>query len=634
MSGPLLLQFGSIVGTLKDEFSDLPRSPGLQCMNILHVLSQFEVTGAETLAATIADRQIAAGHRVTIVSDTFHAETAAEVLPLPIGKRDILQRVRNIAALRAIIRERSIHLVHAHSRAASWVSYFATRGGHVPLVSMIHGKQHVHFSSKHSKIFGEKLVAVCEELGAHLPRDLGYASRDISVIRNGIDLEYWHPIPVAAPVRQTKIIALVGRLSGPKGEVARKIIENVFPLIYSSHPGTELHIVGGMIEADWVTGAIARTNARLGVDAVRAVGFVKDVRYIYSASALVIGSGRVAMEALACGAQVIAVGESSYVGLVTEATGDRALATNFGDAGDTIAMSEADAVRDIRCALDREPAFPRWGIDFASKAFDAVRVTRELFLVYADAIASKRGITEIPVLMYHRVTDGIPRGTKHGIFVTANEFDLQLRALRRKGCTTLTLRDVRDIVRGDRIIPRRPVLLTFDDGYEDNYRHAFPLLKKYGMTATIFLLGDPSVRSNVWDAHSGEPEAPLLTDAQCREMLGHGMDFGAHTLHHVNLPGVSHVTAKREIEESKQLLEHRLQYEITSLAYPYGAVNEEIKALTRAAGFTFGVATDSGTKNIWKDLFEIRRIPVFPGASRFSFWKKTTGKYHAYKKVE
>jgi peptidoglycan/xylan/chitin deacetylase (PgdA/CDA1 family)/glycosyltransferase involved in cell wall biosynthesis len=603
-------------------------------MNILHVLSQFEVTGAETLAATIADRQIEAGHAVTIVSDTFHTHTRADVLVLQIGKRDIRQRMKNIAQLRRLIRERSIDCVHAHSRAASWVSYFATRGTSVPLVSMIHGKQHIHFSSKHSKIFGEKLIAVCEALGEHLQRDLGYAERAISVIRNGIDLGYWHPIPVPVSTGGRMIISLVGRLSGPKGEVARMITEDVFPRIVAVHAHAELHIVGGMKDADRLADAIARVNARIGREAVKAAGFIRDVRTVYSTSAVVIGSGRVAMEALACGAQVIAVGESCYVGLVNEATQHRALETNFGDTGDAVPFDAASAARDILSTLDQENVCAQWGIDLAAREFDATVISARLFVVYADAIAMKRGIDEIPVLMYHRVTDGAPKGTKHGIYVTAHEFEYQLRMLRRNGFTALTFNAMRRIVRGDAVIPKKPVLLTFDDGYEDNYLQAFPLLKKYGMTATIFLLGDPTMRSNTWDTKDGEPEARLMTDAQCREMIAHGIDFGAHTLHHVKLTTVPLETARHEIEESKKLLEARLGYEITSIAYPYGDVNDDVKDLTRRAGYAFGVATDSGIRNFWKDLFEIRRIPIFPGASRFSFWKKTTGKYHAYKKVE
>jgi peptidoglycan/xylan/chitin deacetylase (PgdA/CDA1 family)/glycosyltransferase involved in cell wall biosynthesis len=603
-------------------------------MNILHVLSQFEVTGAETLAATIAGHQAAAGHRVTIVSDTFHTDTRADVLHLPIGKRDFLQRIKNIAALRILIRNRGIDIVHAHSRAASWVAYFATRRSAVPLVSMIHGKQHIHFSSRHSKIFGEKLIAVCEALKEHLCRDLGYAENAITVIRNGIDLHAWFPEPGPEAQAESKMISLVGRLSGPKGDVARTIVEEVFPAVFAVHPDAELRIVGGMRESEWLSESVRQVNRRLGAEAVCASGFVNDVRHVYSSSSVVIGSGRVAMEALACGARVIAAGESSYIGLVSESTSGRALATNFGDAGFSHHFPVNAAIEEIGRVLSHRHTYSDWSAGFAAREFDAAHVSQQIIRVYAEAAARKRGISEIPILMYHRVTDGAPAGTRHGIYVTTREFDAQLHALQRKGCTTLTVRDLRAIVLGERIIPRRPVLLTFDDGYEDNYLHAFPLLKRYGMNATIFILGDPSIRSNVWDRSGGEPVARLMSDEQCRDMISYGIDFGAHTLHHTKLTDVGADDARIEIESSKRMIEDRLQYDIHSIAYPYGAVNESIKAMTKKAGYTFGIATDSGTKDFWSDPFELRRIPVFPGASKFSFWKKTTGKYHAYKKVQ
>ncbi|HLP18539.1 MAG TPA: polysaccharide deacetylase family protein, partial [Bacteroidota bacterium] len=310
-----------------------------------------------------------------------------------------------------------------------------------------------------------------------------------------------------------------------------------------------------------------------------------------------------------------------------------ALSTNFGDAGVVRTSSTEEMASHILSALETPEDHSEWGTRFAACEFDATHVSQEIIRVYAEAAAIKRGISEIPILMYHRVTDGVPEGTRHGIYVTKHEFAEQLRALRKKGCTTLTLRDLRSIMLGERIIPRRPVLITFDDGYEDNYLHAFPILKRFGMNATIFILGDPSIRTNEWDIASGEPEARLMTDEQCRKMISFGIDFGAHTMRHTKLTQVSPDEARREIESSKQQIEERLGYTVHSIAYPYGAVNEEVKKITKEAGYTFGIATDSGVRSIWSDTYELRRIPIFPGASKFSFWKKTTGKYHAYKKI-
>ena len=93
-------------------------------MNILHVLSQYEVTGAETYAAALISRQARDGHRVVVVSDTLSTPVDAEYLPMPIGKRDYMQRLRNVLDLRRLIRMRDIRLVHAHARSASWVAFF------------------------------------------------------------------------------------------------------------------------------------------------------------------------------------------------------------------------------------------------------------------------------------------------------------------------------------------------------------------------------------------------------------------------------------------------------------------------------------------------------------------------------
>ncbi|MDE3057068.1 MAG: polysaccharide deacetylase family protein [Bacteroidota bacterium] len=602
-------------------------------MHILHVLSQFEITGAETYAAALAHEQILSGHAVTIASDTFHVPSEAEVISLPIGRRTLLQRFRNVSALKVVIREKKIDVVHAHSRAASWVSFFATRGSNVPLISTIHGRQHLHFSSTALQIYGEKVLSVCESIHDHLIEDLGIAPEIVTVCRNGIDLAQWVGRD-AKSFHSKYVISLVGRLSGPKGEVARMLISSVFPFVAKKVPSAEFHIVGGMKECDNYGEFISAVNNSIGAKKIFLKGFTNDVAGVYRHSSLVIGSGRVAMEALACGTPVVAVGESQCIGLVNETNATEALRTNFGDAGEKKNFSPSYVAEQIVSALLKDsPASVPWRRSFVRREFDIKQKKGEVFAHYAEAVARKKRIKEIPVLMYHRVTNEIPAKTKHHIYVTCAEFERQLRFLSRKRFSTLRFLDLRDIVEGNKVLPRKPVLLTFDDGYEDNFTYAFPLLKNYGMTATIFLIGDSSIKTNVWDSSSGEPEAKLLEDEQVRAMEEYGIEFGAHSMTHRKLTDITFSECRAEIAGSKSEIEKRTGARVVAFAYPYGAVNADIKKQVMNAGFMFGVATDSGGRNFWQDFFQVRRIPIFPKTSAFAYWKKTSGWYHRYKKV-
>ncbi len=599
-------------------------------MNILHLLSQFEVTGAETFAATLANEQILHGHSVTIVSDTFHTPTTATIISLPLGKRDFLQRIANVRALSAIIAERKIDVVHAHSRAASWIGFYATRTGVVPLISTVHGRQHVHFSSKLYSVYGEKIVAVCESIREHLIDELHINENKISIIRNGIDLQRWNAVQHTSGGR--KIIAIVGRLSGPKGIVAQQIIQHVAPSLLKKFPELEVQIVGGEKGSELVLRAIQKVNAEIHSERIFYKGFVHTIEDVYSSSTVVIGSGRVAMEAMVCGASVIAIGESNYVGVVNEENLMSALHTNFGDAGVHAEFNNEQCTRDI-IQLIEQGKQTEWGKNVIEKNFNIAQKVSEMYRVYAEARSIKLGIKEIPILMYHRVTGGKPEGTKHGIYVTAKEFDRQLKVLLRKNFTTLTFFDIQKIIEGKLPLPRKPIMLTFDDGYEDNYEYAFPLFKKYNMFGVIFLLGDTTITTNEWDIRKGEPAAKLLSDSHIAEMKEYGIEFGGHSMRHKKLSHIALDEAAQEIVECKKAIEQRIGSPIISFAYPYGAVNEEVKSITQRAGFLFGIATDSGRKNFWSDLFEIRRVFIFPNTSRFAFWKKTSGWYHSYKKV-
>jgi peptidoglycan/xylan/chitin deacetylase (PgdA/CDA1 family) len=234
---------------------------------------------------------------------------------------------------------------------------------------------------------------------------------------------------------------------------------------------------------------------------------------------------------------------------------------------------------------------------------------------------------ELPVLMYHRVVEKDLPFSKYNIYVTRENLEKQFQFLQARGFETITFGDLMT-----RRIPRKPILLTFDDGYEDNYHHLFPLLKRYNVKAVIYILGNRNHKTNYWDAPQGEPKAALLKDKQIREMARTGLvEFGSHGMNHVKLTDLKSVEIQNEVTGSRKVLEKLLGKPIVSFAYPYGEANGEVKHAVREAGYTFGVSVQKGPTRFAEDLMEIRRVHMFPHTSLFDFWKKTSGYYLRYR---
>jgi peptidoglycan/xylan/chitin deacetylase (PgdA/CDA1 family)/glycosyltransferase involved in cell wall biosynthesis len=609
-------------------------------MNILHVLSQFEVTGAEAYAACLIDEQVSSGHKAVVVSDTLTLPTRATYVQLPIGMRSYPQRLRNIIKLVRLIRAHSIDLVHAHSRAASWVSLFATRLTGTAFVSTIHGRQHVHPSSKAFSIYGRDIITVSSTLKQHLIQDLRFDPDEIVVIPNCIALEKWkkEKLPALSPATPKSsndeiLIVFIGRLTGPKGDVVRSLLRRILPSILS-RKDIKFQAIGGMIVPDDIPPLVSELNARNQRPVVELCGFQKGIAERIVSADLVIGSGRVVPETLALCRPVIAFGETSYIGLITQESFEAASATNFGDTGITTPSNPERVAADILQAVDH-PSSEQDRITLSQMAidrFDARRVSEKVYRMYERAFARVHSPQSVPVLMYHRVLEKEPDRSSHGIWVTAKQFEWQLRSLRRRGFETITFRDYEQFLRGTRQLPHKPIILTFDDGYEDNYTVAFPILQESGYRAVIYAVTDSKRRTNFWD--HPEPCAALLSPAQLEEIQRAGNEIGSHTVTHRNLPSIAPRDARAELINSKTALEQMLGTEIISVAYPYGAVSSAVKDLAEEAGYKFAVAADSGPTKIHLDFLEIRRTQVFPWTSRTGFWKKSLPIYNRYKEMK
>lgn len=285
-------------------------------MNVLMALAQIEMTGAETYAVSISDELIRRGHKVYIMSDNLSRRTVAEFHQVHFCRRRYPDRFRMVKMLIRFIREKNIDLVHGHARASCWVAYIATRLTGTAMVTTLHSRQPIHFTKKVFPAFGDLSLAICENVKAHTVNRLGIRPEKIVILRNGIDTGVFAPQAMENNHRKP-VVSIIGRLSGPKGEIAWRLMDGVFD--YDKY---NVKSIGGS--------DIPITFSKFA-DRVEFVRYVDDVTSFMAQSDVVVGAGRVAMEAILMGRPVVAVGEDTSVGLITAATIERALANNFGD---------------------------------------------------------------------------------------------------------------------------------------------------------------------------------------------------------------------------------------------------------------------------------------------------------------
>ncbi|HWQ62390.1 MAG TPA: polysaccharide deacetylase family protein [Negativicutes bacterium] len=243
-----------------------------------------------------------------------------------------------------------------------------------------------------------------------------------------------------------------------------------------------------------------------------------------------------------------------------------------------------------------------------------------LFLAVAVSVSGTRAVagrhyqpadlTDIPVLNYHKVDDtGIP------LSLTISEFEEQIRYLAENDYHSITPDQLMGYLKYGRTLPDNPVLITFDDGYRDNYTNAYFVLKKYGFTATVFLVTDlvgNDDRFMTWD--------------QVREMQKNGIVFGSHTVNHLPLTKMRPDEALAELTESAAEMERQLGAKPRYFAYPTGGYNLKIEELVRQAGYRAAFTVRFGQVGLESDPYALERIPVYHSGRTFrSFYYRVTG---------
>jgi peptidoglycan/xylan/chitin deacetylase (PgdA/CDA1 family) len=189
----------------------------------------------------------------------------------------------------------------------------------------------------------------------------------------------------------------------------------------------------------------------------------------------------------------------------------------------------------------------------------------------------------VPILCYHRI-ETPPAGAAHDTnFVTPALFAGHLASLHRAGFTGVTVRDLLAWQRGERLLPAKPIAITFDDAYASVVTHAVPALDVYGWPGSVFAVSGHVGGRNVWDPTA--PPATLLDATALRALLAAGHDIGAHTRHHRRVRGLDESDAMQELSGAKHDLEQLLGVACDSVAFPYGSHDPDTLARVQRAGY-------------------------------------------------
>lgn len=198
----------------------------------------------------------------------------------------------------------------------------------------------------------------------------------------------------------------------------------------------------------------------------------------------------------------------------------------------------------------------------------------------------------VPVIMYHSVK----YEKDNPVRISKENFESQMKYLKDNGYTTLTLDELYDFLEKNVPIPKKSVVLTFDDGYKDNYENAYPILKKYGFKATIFVITNC--------IGTGE----YLTSDELKELQQNGIDIESHTINHEALNEISYDKQLETLKGSKESLEKLLNKKVKYIAYPYGKYNENTIKAAKAAGYKLAVTTNGKWSDKSDGIYTLDRV--------------------------
>lgn len=214
--------------------------------------------------------------------------------------------------------------------------------------------------------------------------------------------------------------------------------------------------------------------------------------------------------------------------------------------------------------------------------------------ISSAATADDNESIDIILLNYHKIDY-----YDSPLSVTPPEFEQQMSYFKTYNFHVVSLDQVYDCLEKGEKLPSKPVVITFDDGYLDNYTYAYPILQKYKFPATIFVITDLVGKKG------------YINWTQAKEMSENGIAIESHTVKHRPLSTQDNDSVMKELTKSREIIEKKIGSSVKYVAYPEGYYNELIKRLVKEAGYRGGLTIRHGTANKDSDPYALERIPIF-----------------------
>jgi peptidoglycan/xylan/chitin deacetylase (PgdA/CDA1 family) len=221
--------------------------------------------------------------------------------------------------------------------------------------------------------------------------------------------------------------------------------------------------------------------------------------------------------------------------------------------------------------------------------------------------------SSIPVLMFHSITD--VKGNE--LQISKERFREEMQYLKDKGYTSLTLTELYNFFENNKPVPQKSVVITFDDGYVDNYTNAYPILKEFGFKATIF---DITGTVDKYPAY--------LTSAQLKELDSNGIDIEPHTVNHPELIKLSYGMQYKELKDSKDFLEKLLGKTVKFVAYPDGEWNQDTIKAVKDIGYTMAFTTAGTWANKQNGIYTLYRVYISANFGMDEFNRRMTQEHY------